>query len=526
MKEKIASLLSTVRTWMSSRSNSFLAAGIILAILILANILSVFNFVRLDLTEDGKYTLSKSSKKIVRQLDDIISIKVYFSKKLPPTMANHAQQVYDILKEYDVYGKGNIRLEFIDPSTEVHLKQEMKGLGIPEVQLDVIQKDKREIMPVYLGIALFYGDQREIHPVVKDTANLEYKITASIKKLIEPRRPALGILMNDSLHSIYAGYSMVARSMSEQYQLVEVDLPRTDNVINDTNIRTLLVAGPTNMKKNVKMALDHFVMRGGRIIFLIDQMRLANGLSMQQLNTGLDDLLDKYGFTVRRDLALDRSCQIIGFRAGNSSFMLPYPFAVKTLNPNFDKNNPAVKDLDSVTFQWISTLSNTPREGVEYSTLIKTTKYSWRQEGYFDLNPQSVAPPQREKDYSQNNLLMMGKGSFESLYEPGKKSPDTYIIVAGDSDFAGDEIAQNAKEGLLLLQNMVDWLTLGDDLIAIRSRGASERPIAQVSDGTKTLIRIINIAGIALAIVAFGLVRLYFRRKEREDYIRNIKEEK
>jgi gliding-associated putative ABC transporter substrate-binding component GldG len=526
MKEKIRTLLSAIRLWMVSRSNSLLAALIILAILILINIISVFNFFRLDLTENGKYTLSKSSRKIVRQLDDIISIKVYFSRKLPPTMANHAQQVYDILKEYAVYGKGNIRLEFIDPSSDVHLKQEMRGLGIPEVQLDVIQKDKREIMPVYLGIALFYGDQREIHPVVKDTANLEYKITSSIKKLIEPRRPSLGILMNDSLHSIYAGYSMAARSMSEQYQLVEVDIPKTDNVITDTNIRTLLVVGPTNVKKNVKMALDHFVMRGGRIIFLIDQMRLANGLSMQQLNTGLDDLLDQYGFTVRRDLALDRSCQIIGFRSGNSSFMLPYPFAVKALNPNFDKNNPAVKDLDSVSFQWISTITNSPREGVEYSALIKTTRYAWRQEGYFNLNPQYVIPPQREKDYSQFNLLMMGKGSFASLFEPGKKSPETYVIVAGDSDFAGDAIAQNAPEGLLLLQNLVDWLTLSDDLISIRSRGISDRPIAQVSDGTKTMIRIVNIAGIALVIIVFGLIRLYFRRKEREDYLKNIKEEK
>ena len=66
--------------------------------------------------------------------------------------------------------------------------------------------------------------------------------------------------------------------------------------------------------------------------------------------------------------------------------------------------------------------------------------------------------------------------------------------------------------------NTVDWLTLGNDLIGIRSRGITTRPLQEVSEGVKSAVKFVNIFAIPILVIVYGLIRVYARRRARKIY--------
>ena len=90
--------------------------------LVVLNMLSAELFGRLDLTETRMYTLSNVTKQILRELDEPLTIKAYFTKDLPAPYNNISRYVEDQLAEMKAYGKGRFRYEFLDPSDEEELE--------------------------------------------------------------------------------------------------------------------------------------------------------------------------------------------------------------------------------------------------------------------------------------------------------------------------------------------------------------------------------------------------------------------
>ena len=114
----------------------------------------------------------------------------------------------------------------------------------------------------------------------------------------------------------------------------------------------------------------------------------------------------------------------------------------------------------------------------------------------------------------QLTLAVSVFGNFNSAYD-GSKTGDSRLIVVGDSDFVKDGFARNNPDNLVFFQNLVDSLSLDEDLINIRSKGITDRPIKELSDGEKAAIRYLNIFGLTIAVVLFGMIRYYMRRRSR-----------
>ena len=115
---------------LKSGSNVLILALVVLLIIVAINFLASRRFVRADLTENKIYTISKSTKKILKDLDDIVRLEAYFSKK-PARVAQIRSKVKDMLDEYGAFSKGNLQIDFIDPvdfdETE---KQKLRFMGI------------------------------------------------------------------------------------------------------------------------------------------------------------------------------------------------------------------------------------------------------------------------------------------------------------------------------------------------------------------------------------------------------------
>ena len=91
-----------------------LVAGII----VLVNILSDNFFLRLDFTEDNRYTLSQATKDILASLKEPVTITAYFTEEVPPEVAKTKRDFKDLLVEYSNLSKGMINYQFIDPNED------------------------------------------------------------------------------------------------------------------------------------------------------------------------------------------------------------------------------------------------------------------------------------------------------------------------------------------------------------------------------------------------------------------------
>jgi ABC-2 type transport system permease protein len=154
---------------------------------------------RIDLTQDGSYSLSSSTYKVLAGLDERLLIRGYFSEKTHPKLAPLVPQLRDLLEEYKVAGGDKVRVELVDPSDSDEQKREAKErFGIDPQPLQFATSTEKSVVNAYFAVAIEYGDQHavlglremiSVHPVdngdVEITLkNPEYELTRTIKKTV------------------------------------------------------------------------------------------------------------------------------------------------------------------------------------------------------------------------------------------------------------------------------------------------------------------------------------------------------
>ena len=182
------------------RVGTLVAVGLVIANALALNLwLSQVHRARIDLTQDGTYSLSSSTRKIVGGLDERMLIRGYFSEKTHPKLAPLIPQIRDLLEEYRVAGGGKLRVEIVDPTDSDDAKREAKErFDINPTPLRFATQTEKSIVDAYFAIAIAYGDQHEVlnldeliqvrsvdvGEVEITLKNLEYQLTKSIKKSI------------------------------------------------------------------------------------------------------------------------------------------------------------------------------------------------------------------------------------------------------------------------------------------------------------------------------------------------------
>lgn len=482
----------------------------LIGILILVNFFSYKLFYRWDLTQNKDYSISDVSKKTAKELNDLVTVKVYFSKDLPSQFINLRQEVGDILDEYANYSAGELKVEFIDPANNEDVKQELYTLGIPELQFEVYEKDKLQLVKGYLGMTISYGDKTESIPVVRSTENLEYQITLAVKKITSEEMNVVGFVSSNGTINFTEESPSVYEEINKIYEVRSVDLAESDIA---SDIKTLVIAGPTDKFTEEELAkIDNFVMRGGSLLALLDGVKLGDGLSASSNKTGLEELLKGYGVEVANNLILDTTSGMASFNQGFFVFTANYPFWPKVVKDGFSQENASVAKLENVIFPWASSL-NVLDGKIDSSDkvirLAETTAKSWEQTEPFDLNPQQQFV---QKNVGKKTLAVSVNGKISSPYND-QSVEFGRLIVVGDSDFVKEKIAPQNSDNLVFFQNLIDSLSLDEDLISIRSKGVLDRPLQELTDSEKALMRYGNVFGITIIVVIFGLFRYYSRRR-------------
>lgn len=154
---------------------------------------------RADLTAGREYSLSPVTRDLIRNLDEPLLIRGYFSERTHPLLAPLVPGIRDMLREYEVVSGGKVEVEIVDPSDDEELEAEANQVyGIRPTPFRISDRYEASIINSYFDILVRYGDQHvtlgfddliEVEARASGTPdvrlrNLEYDLTRSIKRVV------------------------------------------------------------------------------------------------------------------------------------------------------------------------------------------------------------------------------------------------------------------------------------------------------------------------------------------------------
>ena len=504
------------------------AAGVGLAglILLLVNVLSNWLYLRWDITASRAYSLSTSSKKLARSLEDPVLIKVYFSQSLPAPYTAYARYVKDILDEYRTASRGRVRFEFVRTQPAQEFDQRAMEAGMAPLQFQEMGSDQLQIRRGFMGLVLFYRDRSEALPVIKSFDQLEYDLTSRIARMTRKDKKKIAVTIGHGETAWKESKIKLAQDLPAFY---DIDTPVALPLAGAAPIQAdaLMVAGPQQKFDDKSLwAIDQAIMRGIPAAFLVDTQRfLASQFMVMPQSTGLEDLLKTYGVKLTSRLVYDAQCETVGMTQNLGGFAfttsIRFPFVPQVTN--FEKDHPILRGIQSVGMPFVTQLeAGPPPEGVRFTPLLLSSDRSW----LAPANTYSVAPnaiPQPKPNEAHGPYVLGGvlEGTFPS-YFAGKdapvkgetvipKSPKTSIFILGTSRLLDPNLPEFPGVGALLT-NALAYLSKDDILIGIQSKGDILRPLKPVRPAVRESVKYGCILAVPLLPVLWGLLRWRRRR--------------
>lgn len=482
---------------------------LVIAIIVVVNILSDRFFARLDLTEDKRYSLSDASKNILDDLEEPITVKAYFTEEgLPPNVLKVRRDFKEMLVEFGNLSHGNVVYEFIDPSKDAEIEQEAMQNGIQPVIISVREKDQMKQQKAYMGAVISLGTETDVIPFMQEGSAMEYALSTSIKKLAVTSKPSIGFLQGHGEPALQE-MQQAMQALGILYEVDPVYLNDTTEVLG--KYTTLAIVAPKDSFPYSHLRqLDDFLARGGKLFIGMDRvngdLQTAQGT---EITTGLETWLEQKGLVVESNFIVDQSCANVTVRQQQGFFVMnrPVPFHFLPIINTFE-DHPITKGLEMVMLPFASTITFVGDSSLRFTPIAKTSKKSGTQPcpTQFDVSRKWA-----ERDFPLSNLPVAGVLS-------GKIQGDneSTIVLVSDGGFAvngeGQQAQQHQPDNISLFVNSIDWLSDDTGLIELRTKGVTARPLDQIEDSTKALLKWLNFLLPILIILIYGIIRMQRNR--------------
>jgi ABC-type uncharacterized transport system involved in gliding motility auxiliary subunit len=514
-----------------------------LAVIVAAVLVTDRFSLRLDLSADGANTLSKASRQLFKEIPEQVRITYYIS----PTLSDRhpgPRSVEGLARSLAAASHGKIVFDAADPAAGKK-ESTVEALGVSPQRMQVVEKNEQRVALVYSGIVIQYLGRTQVLPFVLSTDTLEYDLVKGIKAAVADKKQVASILIGDADKSLANDFQTLSAALQKSgWDAKEVHLGEA--IPPETGV--LLVLGNNAIDDYDAYRIDAYLASGGRALFAVKgvDVQVRQGLSASPLkNDALLRALESYGVKVDRDLVLDASALTAPFQTnspfgGQAISYVRYPPWVMTRPENRDQKNPLTAHSAGLDLFWPSPLEFQPRAGVESASLVKTTPKAWLQKNRFAIAPEDQGQYAAEAGSTTGQYLLAASlsGVLPSAYA-GKGVPTragaaalpalpqgsraSRIIVVGSSDFANDlmTITESTFNASFIV-SAADWLSSGDDLVAIKTRGTRDTRLGKVQDpdARSALISLayaINLVLVPLLVLAFGFTRSYRRRRLAKD---------
>ncbi|NOZ47458.1 MAG: gliding motility-associated ABC transporter substrate-binding protein GldG [Chlorobi bacterium] len=459
-------------------------------IIILLNYISSFIFTRFDLTAEKRFTLAPSTVKLLKNLDDIVLVKVYLEDEdLPMGFNRLRKSTLEMLDEFRVYAGDNVQYEFIDPSDMPDRKARNKfqrqlfEKGVLPTTLKINDgKGGTKQKIIFPGAVVYYREREAIVSLLKDNAgasnenklnnsvqDLEYSLTNAIRQLISDKQQSIAFIEGQGELDQYQVGDIV-KSLEKFYTVDRVRINSQLHSLDDYNV--IVIAKPDSMfREKDKFIIDQFIMKGGKALWLIDGVKanmdsLAYTSSTIALinNVNLNDQLFRYGVRINPNLIQDIQCGAIPVNtaiAGEPAKFAPAPWLYF---PLIVSNNlhPITKNLDMIKTEFVSVLDTVGDNfDVKKQILLTSSPYSRFVNAPVRISLEMINETPDERYFNKPNLpiAVLLEGTFSSVFENRltpeitnnkdigfkAKSKKTKMIVVSDGDIIRNYVRKAGK---------------------------------------------------------------------------------
>ncbi|XOV94550.1 MAG: GldG family protein [Bacteroidota bacterium] len=500
---------------MMKKGNIIIQLLVIVAIVVVVNLISNQLYFRLDFTEDQRYTFSEATKEVLDELDGVVTIKAYFSDDLPAQLLKTKQDFMDQLVEYENQSGGNVVYEFISPNESEELEQEAQEQGVQPVMINVTESDKVQQMRAYLGAVLKMEDRTEVIPVIQPGAAMEYNLTTSIKKISIRDKPKIGLIQGYGAPPIQA-YPQLLEEFSVLYDVEPLNIADTNTI--PSYYRALIWMGVNDTINPVEFQkLDRYLAGGGGLLVGYSPVQgdLQQGMLMSGPTTGMRRWLANKGLDLQSNFVIDANCASVtvqqrqGFFTINSQVEFPYFPIVSEF-----EDHPITGGLESVVFQFASSISfNSADTSASQFPLILSSENSGvvQPPAYVDI----------QKKWTQNDFTADRQILAAAL--DGLGGGQGKLVLISNGSFCVNGMGQQPQrvnqDNVSLAANAVDWLSDDTGLINLRTKGITNRPIEQIEDSTKNLLKYGNVLAPILLILIYAFVRKSQNNRKRQRWM-------
>ncbi len=481
---------------------------------------------QLDLTQGRIYSLSPGTRQILAGLKEPITLRLFYSRALgaaAPSYGAYEEHVREMLTEYAAASDGKLKLETYNPEPFSTTEDRALAYGLQGVPLNSGGEK------VYFGLAgtNLLDDQRTIPFFRSDRERfLEYDLTKLVYELSNPARPVVGVMSslpidgNPQLMMMAMQRGMPPGSVGQPYaasillrQTNDVRSVPTDTATIDPAIKVLLVVGPQHLSDATLYAIDQFVMRGGRLMVMVDPWSdtaastpSSTGMPPADTSSELNKLFAAWGIQYNPgEVAgeLDGAWQVQAQNGGSTDY--PAWFSITS---GINHDDPATADIKQVSVATPGWIAKAPGASIAFTPLLTTDS---------DAGPIPVASVKTPDPASvlaafkpeggKRVIAARISGELHSAFsgpppaEKGKpplpylsqtKQPGQIVVVADtdlladrfwvqQQDFFGQKEAIPFADNGPFVANLVDTLAGGNALMGLRARGTTARPFTLVS---------------------------------------------
>lgn len=480
-----------------------------------------------DLTEGKIYTTSPAGKSILKNLNQEVRVNFYISKDLPADLSAVKTQLVDFMNQYQDIAGSKLKVTYSEPENSPEKAKELADKGIPQLQFNVVEKDKYEVKQGFFGAEITSGEgdkeKKEAIPMIQSVDNWEYDFISTVYSVSREKKETIAFLSGHGekefdpaeLNKSYDIESVKIESSGDQKGLyVEKAKTAKDEKGEDKTVTekvfinpiTLVITGPTTKITEEEAAvLDEYLKSGGNVIVMAGavDVDISQGLSATLIaDNGLNGFMKKYGIQINSDMVYDTSNSNISYQRGYFSVSTPYPFFVKAVSKNFI-DHPSLSEIQSVIFPWTSSLSLADSNDYIAAPMIRTTDRAGVISESFDIMP--------DRKFAYDQASQKTIMAFSKPKDGNSKSGE--LLAVGDSYFVLLNFSKQVSDNQTFFLNLVDSVSNTVNLSSIRAKNIADRPIKELNESERNYWKFIAILGGALLLDAYGIYRLVQRKK-------------
>ncbi len=558
----------------SIKLNSWGTFLLTVAIIIAASAaLNLFRF-RIDLTEDKRFTLSAATHRVIDKIRNDVYIEVYLEGEMPIPLKKLKRAVREMLDEFSIASGRHIDYGFTNPADVKDAKEretrylELYKKGLNPV--DVMAGDeegssiRKRIFPGmiinYNGIEIpvnFLKNNQGISSeenILHSTEGLEYEIVQTLATITSDTIYKVAFLEGQGEWQ-EAEVADITLNLAKYFTVDRGTIGGRQGVLD--NYAAVIIAGPSGQFTEAdKLVLDQYIMNGGKVLWLFDEVAVSSDSLVNGETTGLyrplniEDQLFKYGARVNPEIIQDIECariRISVMTGPDQKQIVPAPWLYyPLLTP--DQNHPITRNINRVRGEFVNTIDTVGLDtAIKKTILLKTSPYSRTLSPPMVISLKEVEQVPDKSKFNKSSLpaAVLLAGVFPSAFKnrlTGNLTGDqnfklktssikTKMIVIGDGNIIKNDISrsglnetnyplgQDRYTGEMFgnrdfLINCINYLVDDNGLMELRSREMKLRLLDKPRvKANKAVIQIVNTAGPVLIVLLAGIIYSFFRRR-------------